>query len=112
MLLKPTDMQTKTHRPTRIAKTHRYRLAHKKLFSGFLCHLRYIGQLVYVVRSVKDTLDMTFDETSFLVACYATLHPALSVRRSVRRSVRPSVTLYFFWVFGIFGFTAPAQMIW
>ena len=31
----------------------------------------------------------------FLVACYATLHPALSVRRSVgpsvRRSVRPSV---------------------
>ena len=31
---------------------------------------------------------------------------------SVRPSVRPSVTLYFFWVFGIFGFTAPAQMIW
>ena len=27
----------------------------------------------------------------FLVACYATLHPALSVRRSVRRSVGPSV---------------------
>ena len=27
----------------------------------------------------------------FLVACYATLHPALSVRRSVRRSVRWSV---------------------
>ena len=45
---------------------------------------------------------------SFLVACYATLHPALSVRPSVG----PSVTLYFFWVFGIFGFTAPAQMIW
>ena len=36
----------------------------------------------------------------FLVACYATLHPALSVRRSVSQSVRPSahrsVTLYFF----------------
>ena len=44
----------------------------------------------------------------FLVARYATLHPALSVRPSVRRSV----TLYFFGVFGIFGFTAPAQMIW
>ena len=27
----------------------------------------------------------------FLVACYATLHPALSVRRSVRPSVGPSV---------------------
>ena len=27
----------------------------------------------------------------FLVACYATLHPALSVRPSVRRSVRPLV---------------------
>ena len=27
----------------------------------------------------------------FLVACYATLQPALSVRRSVRPSVRPSV---------------------
>ena len=27
----------------------------------------------------------------FLVACYATLHPALSVRRSVGPSVRPSV---------------------
>ena len=47
----------------------------------------------------------------FLVACYATLHPALSVRRSVRRSVRPSVTLYFFWVFAVFGLTAPAQMM-
>ena len=32
----------------------------------------------------------------FLVACYATLHPALSVHPSVRPSVRPSVTLYFF----------------
>ena len=28
---------------------------------------------------------------SFLVACYATLHPALSVRRSVGPSVGPSV---------------------
>ena len=30
---------------------------------------------------------------------------------SVRRSVRPSVTLYFFWVFAVFGLTAPAQMM-
>ena len=28
---------------------------------------------------------------SFLVACYATLHPALSVPPSVRRSIHPSV---------------------
>ena len=48
----------------------------------------------------------------FLVACYATLPPALSVCPSVRPSVRRSVTLYFFWVFGVFGITAPAQMIW
>ena len=34
-----------------------------------------------------------------------------SVRWSIRRSVRPSVTLYFFWVFGVFGLTAPAQMM-
>ena len=32
----------------------------------------------------------------FLVACYATQQPALSVRRSIHRSVRRSVTLYFF----------------
>ena len=47
----------------------------------------------------------------FLVACYATLQPALSVRPSVRRSVRPSVTLYFFWVFAVYGLTSPAQVI-
>ena len=34
-----------------------------------------------------------------------------SVRPLVGRSVRPS-HFTFFWVFGIFGFTAPAQMIW
>ena len=43
----------------------------------------------------------------FLVECYATLHPALSVRPSVRQSV----TLYIFWVFAVFCLTAPAQMI-
>ena len=43
---------------------------------------------------------------TFLAACYATLHPALSVRRSVRPSVRLSVrhTLLFrrlwgFWLY-------------
>ena len=35
----------------------------------------------------------------FLVACYATLHPALSVGWSVGRSVGWSVTLYFFYSF-------------
>ena len=50
--------------------------------------------------------------SEFLVACYATLHPALSVRRSLGPSVGPSVTLYFFgFFFAVFGLTAPAQMI-
>ena len=30
---------------------------------------------------------------------------------SVRPSIGPSVTLYFFWVFAVFGLTAPAQMM-
>ena len=34
-----------------------------------------------------------------------------SVRPSVHWSVGPSVTLYFFWVFAVFGLTAPAQMM-
>ena len=38
----------------------------------------------------------------FLVACYATLHPPLSVRWSVR---------HYFFIFADFGLTAPAQMI-
>ena len=33
---------------------------------------------------------------SFLVACYATLQPALSVRPSIRPPVSPSVPLYIF----------------
>ena len=45
----------------------------------------------------------------FLVACYATLHPALSVRRSVGWSVGRS-PFYFFGVFELFEHTAPAQM--
>ena len=45
----------------------------------------------------------------FLVACYATLHPAMSVRRSVSRSVGWS-PFYFFCVFELFEHTAPAQM--
>ena len=48
----------------------------------------------------------------FLVACYATLHPALEVRWSVDPSVRPSHFIIFFFLgFGILGFTAPAKMI-
>ena len=48
----------------------------------------------------------------FLVACYATLHPAMSVRRSVGWSVGRSVgpLFYFFGVFELFKHTAPAQM--
>ena len=34
-----------------------------------------------------------------------------SVGPSVRRTVGPSVTLYFFGVNGVFGLTAPAQML-
>ena len=48
----------------------------------------------------------------FLVAdmqLYKRLCP--SVRPLVCWSVGPSVTLYFFWVFEVFGLTAPAQMI-
>ena len=48
------DKNTQTHTHSKNTQVHV-----GKLFSGFLCHLRYIGQLVYVVRSVKDTLDMT-----------------------------------------------------
>ena len=62
----------------------------------------YLGPKVAVVHQNIDL---------FLVACYATLHPALSVRPSVGPSVRPSVTLYFFGVNGVFGLTAPAQML-
>ena len=39
----------------------------------------------------SNVLSMFFS----LVACYATLHPALSVRRSVRRSVRPPHFTFF-----------------
>ena len=50
----------------------------------------------------------------FLVACYATLHPALSVRRSVGRlvgwSVGRSQFYFFFYVFAVFGLTAFCQM--
>ena len=57
----------------------------------------------------------------FLVACYATLHPAMSVRWLVGRLVGWSVArmvgrsdgwspFYFFGVFELFEHTAPAQM--
>ena len=48
-------------------------------------------------------------QTRFLVACYATLHPAMSVRRSVGRSVGRS-PFYFFGVFELFEQTAPTQI--
>ena len=53
--------------------------------------------------SAVSALIVLFYAVTFLVARYATLHPALSVGLLV--------TLYFFWVFAVFGLTAPAQMI-
>ena len=44
----------------------------------------------------------------FLVACYATLPPALSVGQSVGWWL---VTFYFYYVFAVFGLTAPAQRL-
>ena len=41
----------------------------------------------------------------FLIACYAT------TPRFIGPSVRLFVRYYFFWVFAVFGLTAPAQMI-
>ena len=46
---------------------------------------------------------------NFLVACYATLHPTMSVRRSVSRLVG-RCPFYFFGVFELFEPTAPNQM--
>ena len=67
-------------------------------------------QLLGKFRFVRIGLSLII---GFLVACYATLQPALSVRPSVRRSVGPSirrsVTLYLFGVNGGFGLIAPAQ---
>ena len=50
---------------------------------------------------------------SFLVACYATLHPLCwSICQSIGPSVGPSVhpSHYFFWVFEVYGLIAPAQV--
>ena len=55
-----------------------------------------------VRRPTRLQLVAVYPALFFLVVCYATQHPALSVRRSVRLSVRPSVrpsirhTLLFF----------------
>ena len=45
----------------------------------------------------------------FLVACYATLHPALEVRWSVDPSVRPSHFIIFFFGFWDFGLYCSCQ---
>ena len=47
------------------------------------------------------------DSCFFLVACHATLHPAMSVGRSVGRLVG-LFPFYFFGVFVLFEHTAPA----
>ena len=75
----------------------------------------------WTVRPVFPSLSQMLIDSSFkkqdtpqacirqllLAACYATLHPALSIHLSVRLSI----TLYFFGGFAVFGLTAPAQMI-
>ena len=45
---------------------------------------------IFEVIRIFGSLIVGSAPVAFLVACYATLHPALSVRPSVRRSVRPS----------------------
>ena len=50
-------------------------------------------------------------KNQFLVACYATLHLAVLVRRSVHWLVHPSCFIFIFLVFAVFGLTAPAQII-
>ena len=76
-------------------------------------HVIFGSPLLSFPFSLKSLVCLIF---LFLVACYVTLQPALSVRWSVHPlvclSVGSSVTLYFFWVFAVFGLTAPAQMIW
>ena len=51
-------------------------------------------------------LTNTYMQVDFLVACYASLHPALSVLPLVRPS-----HFTFFLVFAVFGLTAPALVI-
>ena len=63
---------------------------------------------------LNDYFGIIIQFHTFLVACYATLHPALSVCPLVRWSVGPSVhlsvTLYFFGVNGGFALIALTQM--
>ena len=61
--------------------------------------------------SLEDRI--TVFQATFLVACYATLHPAMLVCQLVGRLVGRSVgwsPFYFFGVFELFGHTAPAQI--
>ena len=55
-----------------------------------------------------DPRKSAFNEWTFLVACYATLHPALLVRWSVRPPDHWSVMPSHF--FAVFGLTTPALM--
>ena len=56
-----------------------------------------------IIKNGDDDLKMyLFEPTQFLVACYATLHPALSVRQCVGPSVSLSVGHTFLYFFGGF----------
>ena len=65
--------------------------------------------MINVVSEQTSELEILFKETEwglFLVACYTTLNPAMSVRWLVGRS-----PFYFFGVFDLFELTAPAQIL-
>ena len=86
-------------------------------FGADNCVLTPVKHLGGKCKAIVECEEIAFSAW-FLVACYVTLHPALSVRWSigplVRWSVGPSVrrsvrhTLLFFAVFGL---TAPAQIM-
>ena len=71
--------------------------------------------LVPILNSIKHFFIFpTLSLQVFLVACTRLFNPLCrSVRRSVRPSVRQSVRhTLLFCIFGVFGLTTPAQMIW
>ena len=68
------------------------------LFINLCCTVHWCVDSVEFPTQMKNVVEI------FLVACCATLHPALSVGRSV--------TLYFFYVFVFFDHTAPFQILW
>jgi len=71
----------------------------KKVFFAYLPQ--------HTSRQTKANPSLIFWKLFFLVACYATLHPALTVRLSVRPSNNPS----HFSFFAVYSLTASALLI-